>query len=226
MDVLVVMHVEHEGPGLFARFLEQGGARVRTARLYLGERLPEPGAQDAVIVLGGPMNVYEEAEHPFLAAETAFLREAAGRDVPVLGVCLGAQLIARAADAPVTRHWREEIGWSTVTLTVEGAGDRLLRFLAAELPVFQWHGDTFAVPKGGTLLATGRDCRNQAFRRRRSWALQFHLEADRGMIATWFRGSPGLPEMLRRFDELERELADHARTLLNAFLEVARGRPG
>ena len=226
MDVLIVMHVEKEGPGLFGRFLAQGGARTRTARLHLGDPLPDPGAQDAVIVLGGPMNVYEEAEHPFLAAETAFLREAAERDVPLLGVCLGAQLIAKAAGAPVTRNGKEEVGWGAVTLTGEGAVDRLFRLLPPELPVFQWHGDTFAIPAGGALLATGLDCRNQAFRLRRSWGLQFHLEADREMIADWFAGTPKLDGMLRRHDEIVRDLAAHARTLLTAFLEVARERPG
>jgi hypothetical protein len=111
-----------------------------------------------------------------------------------------------------------------VTLTEEGAVDRLFRCLPRELPVFPWHGDTFAVPAGGTLLATGRDCRNQAFRRRRAWGLQFHLEAEREMIAAWFAGTPQLAGMLRRHEEIGRVLADHA--TLPAVVGEGRQRDG
>jgi GMP synthase-like glutamine amidotransferase len=225
MDVLIVMHVESEGPGLFGRFLAEEGARTRTVRLHLGEDLPDPRAQEAVIVLGGPMNVYEEDAHPFLGPETAFLREARDLGLPVLGICLGAQLIAKAAGAPVTKNAVEEVGWGTVEVTGEGAADPLFRSLPAELTVFQWHGDTFAVPEGGALLATGEACRNQAFRVGRSWGLQFHLEAEREMIARWFAGSPELPGMLRRQELVGERLAAHARSLLAGFLESARGLP-
>jgi len=222
MNVLVVMHVEAEGPGRFGAHLERAGALVRVVRLHLGETLPGPEAHDAVIVLGGPMNVYEEADHPFLGPETAFLRETRERGVPVLGVCLGAQLIARAAGAAVTRNPVEEVGWGAVALTAEAAADPLFRSLPPELPVFQWHGDTFAIPPGGTLLATGEACRNQAFRVGNSWGLQFHLEAERGMIARWFAGDLRLEGMLRRHDELAGEIEGHCRRLFAAFLDEAR----
>ena len=141
-----------------------------------------------MLSMGGPMNVYEEQRYPFLRDETRFLQEAAARDLPVLGICLGAQMIAKAAGAAVTKNRVEEVGWGTVSLTGEGLADPLFRGLPATLPVFQWHGDTFGIPAGGTLLATGEDCHHQALRFRRSYGLQFHLEADRALLAEWFAG--------------------------------------
>jgi len=222
---LVIMHVENEGPGVFGNLLEAAGIEVRVARLHLGDVLPGAGEVDAALSMGGPMNVYEEERYPFLRDETRFLQDAAARDLPVLGICLGAQMIAKAAGAAVTKNRVEEVGWSAVRLTGEGLGDPLFRGLPANLPVFQWHGDTFAIPAGGALLATGRDCRNQAFRFRRSYGLQFHLEADRTLLAEWFAGTSAGDGILRRCDELAPEIDRHARTLFANFLAIAR-QPG
>jgi GMP synthase-like glutamine amidotransferase len=224
MRVLVVMHVESEGPGVFGDLLAQSGAEVRLVRLHRGERLPRPEEVDAALVLGGPMNVYEEAQHPFLRDEDRFLREAAARSLPVLGVCLGAQLIAKATGAAVTKNPVPEVGWYTVALTAEGERDPLFRELPDQLPVLQWHGDTFAVPAGGILLATGKDCRNQAFRHGASWGLQFHLEVNRPLLKEWFAGAPASRVILHRYDELVPELGRYARILFENFLRFA-GRP-
>jgi GMP synthase-like glutamine amidotransferase len=222
MRVLVIMHVESEGPGVFGELLHAAGAEVRVARLHLGDALPEPRELDAALSMGGPMNVYEEQRYPFLRDETVFLQGAAARDLPVLGICLGAQMIAKAAGAAVTKNRVEEVGWGEVTLTDAGAADPLCRGLPASLPVFQWHGDTFGIPEGGALLATGSECRNQALRFRRCYGLQFHLEADRPLLAAWFAGAPGEREILRRCDELAPEVDRHVRTLFANFLEIAR----
>ena len=222
MKVVVVMHIESEGPAVFGGLLDAAGAQVQVVRLHLGERLPEPSSVDAALVMGGPMNVYEEDRYPFLRDETSFLRAAAEHNLPVLGVCLGAQMIAKAAGAAVTKNRVEEVGWGSVRLTPDGLADPLLRGLPAALPVFQWHGDTFGVPEGGALLATGDDCRNQAFRFRRSYGLQFHLEADRPLLAAWFAGTPLEREILRRHDELTAEVGGHVRTLFANFMEIAR----
>jgi GMP synthase-like glutamine amidotransferase len=221
LRVLVVMHVENEGPGLFGELLRAAGAEVQTARLHLGEPLPPVGEVDAALSLGGPMNVYEEAEHPFLRDETRFLAEAADRGLPVLGICLGAQMIAKAAGAAVTKNAVQELGWGMVSLTEAGAADPLFSGLPEILPVFQWHGDTFAIPDGGALLATGSACRNQALRHRNSWGLQFHLEADRALLASWFSGTLHEREILRRHEELGPEVARQARTLFSNFLGFA-----
>ena len=222
MRVLVVMHVENEGPGVFGELLHAARAEVRIARLHLGDTLPEPGELDAVLSLGGPMNVYEDERYPFLRAETIFLQSAAARGLPVLGICLGAQMIAKAAGAAVTRNRGEEVGWGTVSLTFDGRADPLFRGLPTTFPVFQWHGDTFGIPEGGALLATGNDCRNQAFRCSRSYGLQFHLEADRALLAEWFAGKEAGGNILRRCDELAPEVGHHARTLFANFMKIAR----
>jgi GMP synthase-like glutamine amidotransferase len=223
MRALVIMHVESEGPGVFGALLQEAGAQVRVARLHLGDALPEPRELDLALSMGGPMNVYEEEQHPFLRAETRFLQAAAAIDLPVLGICLGAQMIAKAAGAPVTRNHVEEVGWSTVSLTAAGRADPLFRGLPALLPVFQWHGDTFGIPAGGALLATGEECRHQALRFGRSYGLQFHLEAERPLLASWFAGSAREGDILRRCDELAPEVGRHARALFANFLALARG---
>jgi GMP synthase-like glutamine amidotransferase len=222
MRVLVLMHVDNEGPGLFGGLLRQAGADVCTVRLHLGDPLPPVGEFDAALSMGGPMNVYEEQLHPFLRDETRFLQEAAERGLPVLGVCLGAQMIAKAAGAAVTKNHVQELGWGTVALTGDGRADPLFRGLPGTIPVFQWHGDTFAIPAGGTLLATGSDCRNQAFRHVNSWGLQFHVEADRPSLAAWFAGTPHEREVLRRHDELAPQVGAVARALFENFLGEAR----
>ena len=222
MRALVIMHVENEGPGVFGELLQTAGAEIRVARLHLGDALPDAQEFDAVLSMGGPMNVYEEERYSFLRDETRFLQDAAARDLPVLGICLGAQMIAKAAGAAVTKNRVEEVGWSSVRLTGEGLADPLFRGLPASLPVFQWHGDTFGIPAGGALLATGSECHHQAFRFRRSYGLQFHLEADRALLAEWFAGKPAGDEILHRCDELAPEVGRHVRALFANFLEIAR----
>jgi len=222
MRVLVIMHVENEGPGVFGELLRAAGAEVQVARLHLGDALPDPRELDAALTMGGPMNVYEEQRYPFLRDETGFLQMAAAHDLPVLGICLGAQMIAKAAGAAVTKNPVEEVGWGTVSLTGEGLADPLFRGLPATLPVFQWHGDTFGVPEGGALLATGVDCHHQACRFKRSYGLQFHLEADRALLAEWFAGKAAGDDILRRCDELAPEIGRHVRTLFANFLDIAR----
>ena len=220
--VLVVMHVESEGPGVFGELLEAAGAQVRVVRLHRGDELPAPGQFDAALSMGGPMNVYEEDRFPFLREETRFLQEAAARALPVLGICLGAQMIAKAAGAAVTSNPVPELGWGIVSLTGEGRADPLFAGLPDALPVFQWHGDTFGIPEGGALLATGTDCVHQALRHRNSWGLQFHLEADRPLLSSWFAGKPEVQEILRRHDELAPGVGRNARALFANFLDFAR----
>lgn len=222
MRVAVIMHVETEGPGVFGELLARAGAEVRTVRLHAGDALPAVGGVDAALTMGGPMNVYEEAQHPFLRDETRFLQEAAARGLPVLGVCLGAQMIAKAAGAPVTRNPVQELGWGTVELTDAGKADPLFRGLPASLPVFQWHGDTFAIPPDGALLATGTDCRHQALRHRNSWGLQFHVEADGPLLSSWFAGAPEAAGFLARLDALRPETSRNVRAIFGNFLDFVR----
>lgn len=188
--ILVLKHVSIEGLGLIGDLLAEGGEKVKVIDLEKGERLPGSlKGVSGVVVLGGPMNVYEEDKYPFLKNEDKFIKEVIMKEVPYLGICLGAQLLAKAAYAHVGKSPVKEIGWHKVNLTEAGRGDRLFDGLANELEVFQWHEDTFGVPLGGTLLAQGERCRNQAIKvGRNAYGLQFHLEVDGDMINAWVEG--------------------------------------
>jgi GMP synthase (glutamine-hydrolysing) len=186
MNVLIVKHVDIEGPGLIEHCLNQRAIPSRIICLETGDSLPGPNGFTHIVLLGGPMNVYEEDRYPFLKGEDLFIKEAIQRGKNILGICLGAQLIAKALGARVTKSPVREIGWSEVSLTEEGSKDRLFAALPKTFPVFQWHEDTFQIPRWGTLLATSPDVPNQAFRYGgNAYGLQFHLEVTKKMIREW-----------------------------------------
>ncbi len=170
-----------------AQLFADSGKELRVVSLHLGETLPASlGSVEAAVIMGGYMNVYQEKEFPYLADEDRFIKQALRENVPLLGICLGGQLIAKAAGGPVTRAPRSEIGWDTVTLTADGLKDPLFHDLKNPVTVFQWHGDQFALPQNAVLLASSPVC-NQAFRiGNNAYALQFHIEMTEEMIRSWF----------------------------------------
>ena len=185
--ILVFQHVAHEILGTFHPLLKQAGFRIRYANFG---RTPEPvidmHGYDGLVVLGGPMGVYEAATYPHLFHEIHCIQQAVRQHKPVLGICLGAQLIAAALEAEVTRHRETEIGWCDVSLTQEGKSDSLLGGLKPTEKIFQWHGDTFELPKGAVWLARSEACAHQAFRfGDKVYGFQFHLEVDEPMIDRW-----------------------------------------
>jgi GMP synthase-like glutamine amidotransferase len=185
MRFLVFQHIACEHPGLLGRLMREQGIVWDTVELDEGETIPSLDGYDALLVFGGPMNVDEEERFPWLRDEVEAIRAAAGRDLPYLGFCLGAQLLAKALGARVTEASEPEIGIMPVTLTTAGRSDPLLVGLAPAPLVFQWHADTFAVPCGATLLASSAVCPNQAFRHGRACGLQFHLEVTPDMVRAW-----------------------------------------
>ena len=186
MNVLIIKHVDIEGPGLIESCLKQRAIPYRIICLETGEPLPVPGGFTHIVLLGGPMNVYEDDRYPFLKKEDLFIKEAIQRGKHILGICLGAQLIAKALGARVTKSPVKETGWSKVSLTEEGSKDRLFVALPKAFPVFQWHEDTFETPNWGKLLATSTAVPNQAFRYGdNAYGLQFHLEVTKEMIREW-----------------------------------------
>jgi GMP synthase (glutamine-hydrolysing) len=139
-----------------------------------------------LIILGGPMSAHEEGDYPFLRWEKTIIRAAIGEGVPILGICLGAQLIAAALGTSVFHGRVKEIGWSPISITAHGQVDSLLGYLPENATVFQWHGDGFDLPSGAIRLASSVHYANQAFRLGRNvYGLQFHLEVTPPMIERW-----------------------------------------
>src|SRR3972149_5397585 len=186
---VVIQHVPHEGLGAIGNALAAFGISAEFVRVYRGERVPavlERGT--LLIVLGGPMGVYEAERYPFIKDELNLLEKAFKKDSPVLGICLGSQLMAKAAGAKVWKGDKKEIGWYDVELTGDGATDELFLSFPKKFRVFQWHGDTFDVPQGSRLLASSVDFPNQLIRiGRRAYGIQFHLEVTERMIYEWLK---------------------------------------
>lgn len=179
--VLVITHAPHEGPGLISRGLD-APIRVRTVLDLEDARLPGLDEVSGVVVLGGPMDADDVPGHPGLAAERTLLAAAVDADVPVLGVCLGMQLLALALGARLHLRAATEIGFAPVDIDVE---DPLLGALGTRPTVLHWHSDTVELPPGATLLASTDATPVQAFRAGSALGLQFHPELDAGMLDLW-----------------------------------------
>ncbi len=186
-SVLAFRHVPFEGAGLLHSVLEPRGISIRYVDLYRAdEPLPDTAGAAALIFLGGPMSVNDPP--PYLKQETGLILSAMERKQPVLGICLGSQLIAKALGARVYRNPVKEIGWYDIHLTADSATDPLFAGMQPTETVFHWHGETFDLPAGAALLAYSDACANQAVRFSESvYGLQFHLEVTPEMIAGWCR---------------------------------------
>lgn len=216
----VLQHVAWEGPGTIAEEAEARGIRLGVVRLDRGEPIPEVEQLGGVIVMGGPMSVHDTAAYPHLVHERRLLRNAVEAELPILAVCLGAQLLASALDARVERGPMPEVGIGEVTLTDAGREDVVIGAEGDSVPVVHWHEDTFHVPERGVLLAESALYKNQAFRLGRcAYAFQFHVEVDRALAETW---SPKLPP--GALEEPRRAEVERAgRIILGRFFDVALG---
>lgn len=172
-----LMHVSFENPGYIEQWAKQRNFIQSYTRFYAGDPIPDITGIDWLIVMGGPMGVYDSTEYPWLENEKTFIRQCINEDMPVIGICLGAQLIAAALNAAVYPHSSKEIGWFPVHQTdAEKAG--IFSDLPDTFTVLHWHGDTFDLPVGATLLASSNICRNQAFQYGdKVLGLQFHFES-------------------------------------------------
>ncbi len=178
MNVHYLMHVPFEGLGSMESWFVARGHTLSRTRLFAGESLPSMEALDWLIVMGGPMGVDDEHRFPWLGREKAFIEQTLQRDIPVLGICLGAQLLAHVLGAAVTRNREREIGWFPTRLTEQGRDLPVLAGLPGEFTAFHWHGDRFDIPAGAIRVAASEACDNQAFVYRRAVGLQFHLETQ------------------------------------------------
>ncbi len=176
MRAQVFQHVPFEGPGHFAPGLRRAGFQLAVTEFFAAPRLPDPESVDFLLLMGGPMSVNDEALLPWLKDEKEFIRRFSKTGKPMLGVCLGAQLIASALGARVYPNPEKEIGWFPITDALPPNQDSAFRF-PPSAEVFHWHGETFGLPPGAVHLARSRACENQAFQLGRATiGLQFHLE--------------------------------------------------
>ena len=184
---LVLQNVECEGLGSLADILTSHGYDYKIVQLAQGEEAPKIMDNYAgLIILGGPMNVYQTDQFPFLLDADRLIKKAINEDKPLLGICLGSQLIAKALNAKVFSGEKKEIGWLPISLSEQGKTDPIFNQLPSKLTVFQWHGDTFNLPQDAIHLANSNMFQNQAFRLGRAcYALQFHLEVTGEMVNTW-----------------------------------------
>jgi len=197
---------------------------MTTIDLEAGEALPDPAPFTHLVVLGGPMAVYKMERTPYLADEAVLVEKALKANKHVLGVCLGAQMLAQVLGARVYAGGTKEIGWSDVTLTDEGIKDPCMAALAVDgtraAQVFQWHGDTFDLPAGAVRLASSDSYPNQAFRHGgRVYALQFHIEVTPSIVTGWLRNEQGvdLPLIDRRSQELFSPYLERAHAFYRRF---------
>lgn len=199
--VLAIQHVRCETLGTIADALSAQGISVDAIRTFDGQLVPiGMGGADALIVLGGPMGVYEQDRHPFLRQEIRLIEEALRDEKAVLGICLGSQLLASALGAKVTKGKRKEIGWHPVRLTEAGRSDQLWTGLDPAFTAYHWHGDVFDVPPGAVALASSDLTECQAFRYgRQAYGVLFHMETTEKIVE----------DMVKTFsDELREEGID------------------
>lgn len=188
MHILVLQHAEVEHPGIFREFLREDGHTWDAVELDKGESLPALDGYDALWVMGGPMDVWQEEQHPWLAEEKAFIREAvAERGLPFLGLCLGHQLLAEALGGSVGPSDAPEIGVMDVQLTEAGATGVLFDGLPEMFQTLQWHSaEVTQMPAGAACLATSPACAVQAMKwETRAFSAQFHLEVEADTVENW-----------------------------------------
>ncbi len=200
MSVLILKNISSEGPGTIAGHLAQHAIPYAVVDLYAGEPVPATDEFDMLVMLGGPMSVNDDNTYSYIRQEYDLTRRFIAQSKPVFGICLGAQIMAKALGAKVFPGPEKEIGWLDITLTTEALCDfRMLKLavhpqgedVRQRFKVFHWHGETFELPNGAVRLAASDLYANQAFRYgSNAYAFQFHIEATREMIYDWLKAEP------------------------------------
>jgi GMP synthase (glutamine-hydrolysing) len=213
--VLAIQHVRCETPGKIREVVEREGISTKIVRVFEDQKIPsELGDATGLIIMGGPMGVYERDRHPFLRREMRLIEATLKSEKPVLGVCLGSQLLAAALGARVSPGRRKEIGWHPIRLTGDGHSDPLLKGVARSFTAYHWHGDVFELARGAVSLASSRLTRHQAFRYgNNAYGFLFHMEVTQKIMR----------DMVRIFaGELRAEGLDGAEILRDAKNRLSR----
>lgn len=232
--VLVLQHVWDDPPAYLQTLLAEHQILCEVVDV---EKTPVPELVDyqAIVLMGGPQHVYADEQYPYLAQETAMLRQALRAEIPILGICLGGQLLANALGAAVHQHHMSEVGFFEIPLTEAGRSDPLFAGLPDYQLAFHWHEDVFELPAGALRLASNENAPNQAFRYgKHAYGLQFHIELDDQLLHTWLdypafaeelRAALHKPDALEQFVRAWAEKASiyqaHTRLLFENFLRIA-----
>lgn len=235
-EALIIENAAGEGAGILRDIILDRGWAIQIIKLYMGESIPSDWRRfNLLIIMGGPMNVYEEDKYPYLIKETEVIGEAIHGGTAVLGFCLGAQLMAKACGANVQKGHIREIGWYPARLTEDGKKDFFLGRFPMEFSVFQWHGDTFDIPEKGIRLIESDQYPNQAMRvGDMGYGFQFHFEITDKMIEEWLKPGKkevkemnvaGLHEMILKDSSYNLSKVHAIATLfLNNYLDRIEGR--
>ncbi|MGE5522131.1 MAG: type 1 glutamine amidotransferase [Rhodospirillaceae bacterium] len=184
--VVIFRHLVTEGPGYFATYLERHGVPIQLVRIDAGDAVPrDPRAYSGIGFMGGPMSVNDDLA--WIRDELALIRNAVDADVPVIGHCLGGQLMAKALGGVVTRNPVKEIGWAEVQVVEGDASRRWLGNVERTFTAFHWHGETFSIPSGATRVLSSAHCANQAFALGKHFGMQCHVEMTRQLVTDWCR---------------------------------------
>ncbi len=226
MNVLIIKNIASEGPGTIEDYLRAIKAPYKIIDLWDNKKAPDLSDFSHLVVMGGPMAVYEMEKYAFLKEEALLIERAIKSNLHVLGICLGAQMIAHVLGAKVYPGMTREIGWYQVKLTEEGLKDQVMSQLLTEdrkATIFQWHGDTFDIPDGTVRLASSELFENQAFRFSNGvYALQFHIEVTPDIIREWFKDDKtfNLEETISETEKLFQAYHRRAKNFYSKFFTL------
>lgn len=227
--IAILKNIKEEGPGTIEDYLREVSAGYRIFELGEGEAPQNLEDFRALIIMGGPMGVYEMDRYPHLITASRLIREGVNREMNILGICLGAQLIAHCLGADVYLGHEKEIGWFNIEITADGIRDSHMRQLATHpgigdfwkmFKVFHWHGDTFNIPMGAVRLASSSLYKNQAFRYGKNvYAFQFHIEVTEKMVYEWLKDDPFAESIFKDTEKFFHEYRGRAMNFYRSFFK-------